>query len=58
MTLKEARQAKGLTTKYVAEKLGIHPKSLNRKERENSFNTLQLEKLCELYDVRIDDLNI
>lgn len=58
MTLKEIRILKGYTTKYVAEQLGITPRSLNRKERENKFTTLQVEILCELYKVNINEVNI
>ena len=58
MSLREARKARGLTAKYVAEKLGIKPESLTRKERENRFNALQVYMLCELYNVRPEELNI
>ena len=53
MTLREIRKQKGLTTKYVAEKLGIKPRSLNKKERDNSFTVLQLQILCDLYGVSL-----
>lgn len=58
MSPRDIRKQKGFTTKYVAEQLGIKPRSLNKKERDNSFTTLQLSKLCELYDVRIGDIDI
>ncbi len=54
MTLRELRKARGLTTRFVAEKLGIRPTTLTRKERENSFTALQMQTLCELYGVRVD----
>jgi DNA-binding XRE family transcriptional regulator len=57
MTLREARKKKGYTSKFVAEVLGIKQRTLNKKERENSFNVLQLMKLCELYDVKIEELS-
>lgn len=58
MTLKDIRIQKGYTTKYVAEQLGITPRSLNKKERENKFTVLQVETLCELYQVKIDEVDI
>lgn len=58
MKLRSLREAKGLTTKYVAEQLGIKPQSLTKKERTNKFNVLQLAKLCELYGVKIKDIDI
>ena len=58
MTLREARKLKGFTSKFVAEKLGIKQRTLNKKERENSFNVLQVRQLCELYGVRIEELSI
>lgn len=58
MSPREIREQKGYTTKYVAEKLGIKRESLTRKERNNTFSALQLEKLCEVYDVRIDEIDI
>lgn len=58
MTLKEIRISKGYTTKYVAEKLGVTARTLNKKERDNKFTTLQLEKLCELYKVRLGQIDI
>ena len=60
MTPREARKAKGLNTDYVAEKLGIKTRTLNLKERRNTikaFSTLQSKALCELYEVRLDDLD-
>lgn len=54
MKLRDLRKKSGLTTKYVANQLGIKPRTLNQKERDNSFTTLQLEKLCDLYKVRLD----
>lgn len=51
-TLREYRQSKGLSTKYVAEKLGIKPRTLNYKERNNVFNSLQLAMLCSLYEIK------
>ena len=57
MTKREKRISKGLTTKYVAEKLGIAVATLNKKERDDTFNALQTEKLCELYDCRIDEFD-
>ena len=57
MSARELRKRKGYTTKYVAEQLGITTRSLNRKERDNSFTTLQWAKLCELYGVSIDEVD-
>jgi len=58
MEARKIREEKGLTAKYVAEQLGITPRTLNKKERENSFTTLQLRELCRLYGVKIDDVDI
>lgn len=58
MKLREIRKEKGLTSKFVAEKLGIKTSTLNRKERDNSFTVLQLGKLCELYGVELKEINI
>ena len=58
MTFREIRKLKGFTSTYVAEKLGITPRTFNLKERDNKFTALQSEKLCELYDVKIDDVDI
>lgn len=49
--IREKRIEKGLTTKYVAEYLGIKRETLTRKERENSFTLHQLRLLKELYGV-------
>jgi DNA-binding XRE family transcriptional regulator len=58
MTLREIRKLKGFTTQYVAEKLGIKPRSLNKKERDNKFTVLQAETLCLLYGVRLEEVDI
>ena len=58
MKLREIRKTKGLTSEYVANRLGIKPRTLNKKERENSFSVLQLKELCNLYDVRIEEIDI
>lgn len=61
MNPRELREKKGFTTKYIAEQLGIKPTTLTKKERTNSFaafNSLQIGKLCELYDVKVEELNI
>lgn len=58
MTPREIRKEKGFTSKFVAEKLGIKTSTLNRKERNNSFTILQMEKLCELYGVELSDFDI
>ena len=58
MTFRELRKSKGLTTKYVAEKLGIKDTTLTRKERENRFNALQVYALCELYGVKLEEIDI
>ena len=57
MTLREARKKKGYTSKYVAEKLGIKERTLNKKERENKFTLHQLMELCNLYNVSLSDLS-
>ena len=57
MTLKEAREEKGYTTKYVAKKLGISPRTLNKKERDNKFTMLQTATLCELYKVKYEEID-
>ena len=57
MTFREIRKQKGFTTEYVAEKLGIKPRTLNRKERENSFGALQKGILCKMYDVKIEEID-
>lgn len=57
MNLRDLRKIKGYTVKYVADQLGIKPRTLNKKERDNSFTVLQMEKLCELYNVRINEIN-
>ena len=58
MTFRELRKSRGLTTKYVAEKLGIKTTTLTRKERNNSFNTLQVKTLCDLYGVNVEEVDI
>jgi transcriptional regulator with XRE-family HTH domain len=58
MKPREIRKLKGLTAKFVADKLGIKTSTFNRKERANSFTTLQLAVLCELYGVELKDLDI
>lgn len=61
MKPRELRESKGLTTRFVAGQLGIKPQTLTKKERTESFtafNALQICKLCELYNVRVEDLNI
>jgi len=57
MTLREARKKKGYTSRYVAEKLGIKERTLNKKERENKFTLHQLMELCNLYNVSLSDLS-
>ena len=57
MTFREIRKQKGLTSEYVADQLGIKPRTLNKKERENSFGTFQKGILCRLYDVKIEEVD-
>ena len=58
MSLRDARKRKGLTAKYVADKLGIRPTTLTRKERTNSFSVLQMQFLCNLYEVKVDEIDV
>lgn len=58
MKLREIRKMKGLTSEYVANQLGIKTRTLNKKERENSFTVLQLKELCKLFDVKIEEIDI
>ena len=62
-TVREWRKAKGFTSEYVAAELGIATWTQNKKERDNikgkrSFTTLQLGKLCEIFGVTIDQIDI
>ncbi len=55
-TFREWRKEKGLTSSYVADKLGISVYTLNAKERgDSNFNLRQRKALCDLYDIKISD---
>lgn len=53
LSLREHREAKGLTTKYVAKQLGIKVETLLAKERgERNWTTRELVKLAIIYDCK------
>ncbi len=57
LTLKAARVNKGLTQKAVAERLKVSNKTVCAWENGTSFpNALQVQILCEIYEVAYDNL--
>ena len=55
--LREAIQCSPLTQKEIAEKLNVHPTSVNKYMRDNVFPSLDtFAKLCEILDVSADDI--
>ena len=56
-TLREWRELKGYTTKFVANQLGVSPLTLTAKERGDiDFTAAQVNRLCELYRVTLDEV--
>ena len=56
-TFREWRKVKGLTTKYVGERLDITAPTLTAKERgKYPFTKVQEMILCELYGVKIEQV--
>ena len=53
MSLREYRESKGLTAKYVAEQLGIKVETLRAKERhERNWTIKEVVMLAVLYDCK------
>lgn len=55
-TVREWRKEKGLSTDYVADKLGIKRETLTRKERNDDFTLFQLKLLCELFKIELEQI--
>lgn len=55
MTLKEARQSKGLTQQEVSERLGISVRTMKRWESHGA-KKYQLELIAKVYDVNVNEL--
>lgn len=59
ITLAAARVNRKLTQKEVAQKLGLTTQTIyNIENHRTSTDIKTLLKLCELYDVRIEDLKL
>lgn len=59
MTLKEVREAKGITKKHIYNLLGISRQSLHNKETGKAkFSALEVQKLCDEYNVQIDQVKL
>lgn len=55
-TFRQWRKENGLTSKFVADKLGISVYTLNSKERgDSAFSLRQRKMLCDLYGIDISD---
>lgn len=58
-TLKEWRKDKGYTRDHVARYLELKPNTFRFKEDgRRSFSVKEVQKLCELYDISIRDIDI
>lgn len=58
-TLKSLRVDSGITATHVAKLLGITRQTLYNKENYKSeFTGLEIQKLCEIYNVEISDLKL
>lgn len=56
-TFREIRNEQGLTASYVAKKLGVCNYTLLAKERgDRSFNAKQVQDLCKIYNVGIEQI--
>ena len=55
-TLREWRISKGMTSAYVSNYLGIQARTLNYKERKNSFTMQQVKLLCDLFGISIEEI--
>ena len=55
-TLREWRISKGMTSAYVSKYLGVQTRTLNLKERRNSFTLHQVKLLCDLYEISIEEI--
>lgn len=56
-TLREWRELKGYTTKFVANRLGVSPLTLTAKERGDiDFTAAQVNQLCNMYGVTLDEV--
>lgn len=54
--LKEIRESKGLTAKYVASVLGVSPSTISKYEsNDRSVKAEMLPKLAEALDTNIED---
>lgn len=56
-TFRDWRKERGYTTKYVAGVLEISPTALTARERRGrGFSKLEQKILCELYNIRIEQV--
>ena len=55
--LREAIKSSSLSQKEIAEKLNVHPTTVNKYLREDTFPSLEtFANLCEILDVSADDI--
>lgn len=53
----DAEQARhGMSNSYVAQKLGISRVSYESKKKSGKFTTIEVKKLCEMFNSKFDYL--
>ena len=56
-TLKEIRESKGITKVHICSVLGISRQTLDNKEsNKTKFSALEVQKLCDEYNVSITEI--
>lgn len=56
-TIKEFRESKGITQKWLASQIGVSSEHLSKWERQKSYPTAPfLLKMCKILNCRVEDL--